>query len=235
MMKNGTVYGLVLIYFILLILLLLSKTNKPKYNAYVICSDKYLYRKSHALVVLRQLDMFNVNAFDAVYPTTKGDCKLSMGQYGCILSHRTLWKSIIDRKGNDDEWFFIFEDDIDLPANYKPKQIKDLILKELDRAKKEKADIIYLGHCWGYLCTHAYALNSKAANIMYDNTYNCRKEKPRPIDVQMKEVIVDYKKIKSIYSKNLPNKKSCWSNGIIHQFGGSTINGPKIKVKNAFL
>lgn len=224
MLRNLTVYGLVLVYFILLILLLFFKTNKPKYNAFVICSDKYLYRKSHALAVLRQLEMFNVNAFDAVYPTTKGDCKLSKGQYGCILSHRTLWKSIIDRKGNDDEWFFIFEDDIDLPANYKPKQIKDLILKELDRAKKEKADIIYLGHCNRNRCTHAYVIKFKAIKTLLQLTSeNCNLPSTKPIDVQMKEIIVDQKKLKALYSQHLKRKSNCKDDGIIHQMRESTI------------
>ena len=205
----------------------LSTKSYTRYDTHLICSDKHAYRKSHALCTLEQLDLFNVNVFYAIYPISKElngyTCPLLKGQYGCILSHRTIWKNILKTSKDTNKWYFIFEDDIDLPENLKPYDIRRIIQRNLQQADSQGISVVYLGHCWKVLCTHAYAIKLPIIQKLYDNTYDCNKNKPKPIDVQMIQVITKLN-IRVLYIDNYKQKYRNWSEGIIHQTGGSTIN-----------
>lgn len=229
MLRNNLVYFWIIVLCSIVVTSAIVSSKKVKYNAHLICSDRYLYRKSHSITILRQLDLFKLNVFDAVYPTqkivdNKYECSLSIGKYGCNVSHRKVWKEIINNNNiSNNEWVFIFEDDIDLPSNYTPYQIQLLMKKDLRRATRENADIIYFGHCFKHLCTHAYAVKKKSLQILYDNTYDCREEKPAVIDGQMKHAIINDNKLSAIYSMNAPKKTLNFGDGLIHQLNGSTI------------
>jgi len=199
--------------------------NNFRYSAYVVSSVKYPIRKSTTYTLLQNLDLFDIHEHEAFYPTSidKKWCSMKVGQYGCAASHRLLWKKIIDSEDPSNKWYFVFEDDIILPRDYTSKHIRFLIQDSMKQADEKNVQIIYFGHCWTTLCTHAYACKLDALKMLYDNTYDCIKHKSQPIDNQMSDVIIKHK-IKTVYVQpSLENSNNAWGKGIIHQRHGTTM------------
>jgi GR25 family glycosyltransferase involved in LPS biosynthesis len=76
-----------------------------------------------------------VEHFDAIYPTDKMvkddngreyECPLKIGEIGCIMSHRKLWKKIMEMKDDKDKakWIIVFEDEIQIPKDVEMWQIR---------------------------------------------------------------------------------------------------------------
>ena len=212
-------------------------------KVFVINGKNYAERYNRTFNIVQGLLGFvNVKRWDAVFPTsnnmyktTKNGngrgpsrnrtdyvCSLKRGALGCSMSHRTLWKHITENFVNDDNWIIVFEDDISLPENIEPNDIKKEITRLFVKADKENADVVYLGYCWSFLCTHAYAIKPKGAKLLYENTYNCIEEKPKTIDVQM-NVLRKNNIMKVLRAHEHEKKDTSWAEGLIHQTQGDSI------------
>ena len=100
------------------------------------------------------------------------------------------------------KWIIVFEDDIQIPKDVEMWQIRTVINAMLIHATYTDIDVVYLGHCYHDLCTHAYAIRPKSAQTLYNNTNVCipietmepkrgvgkptLERRPRPIDGQMR-------------------------------------------------
>lgn len=214
-----------------------------KYNkVFVINGKNYAERYNRTFDIVQGLLGFvNVKRWDAVFPTSnemygttvKKDgvgtgveenytCSLKRGALGCAMSHRTLWKHIAENYKNDENWIIVFEDDISLPESVTPTDINKEMTRLFTQADKEDVDVVYLGYCWAFLCTHAYAIKPRGAKVLYENTYNCKKEKPKTIDVQM-DVLRKNKVIKVLRASEHKKKDTSWAEGLIHQTKGDSI------------
>ena len=91
-------------------------------------------------------------------------------------THKQIWEDII--KKNNDKYYFVFEDDIELTNKIKRTNFLDVLSKEMI---KNKTGLLYLGaciehgllntnydniSCWG---ANAYLINRKAAQYILDN------------------------------------------------------------------
>lgn len=212
-----------------------------KYNkVFVINGHDYAERYNRTFdIVQNQLGFVNVKKWNAIFPRNKNMykiidngrkeyvCSLKRGELGCTMSHRTLWKHIIDNYKDEQNWIIVFEDDISIPNNMKSTDINKEIEHLFIQADEKNVDVIYLGYCWSFLCTHAYALKHRGAKLLYDHTYNCIKDKPKSIDVQM-NILRKNNIIKVIRAPEYTKRKRSWAEGLIHQTKGhSTIRGNK--------
>jgi GR25 family glycosyltransferase involved in LPS biosynthesis len=181
-------------------------------KVYIIKSTKYNERYINTRLLCDELGFHDVEHFDAIYPTDKMvkddngreyECPLKIGEIGCIMSHRKLWKKIMEMKDDKDKakWIIVFEDDIQIPKDVEMWQIRTVINAMLIHATYTDIDVVYLGHCYHDLCTHAYAIRPKSAQTLYNNTNVCNpietmepkrgvgkptlERRPRPIDGQM--------------------------------------------------
>lgn len=50
-----------------------------------------------------------------VLQNSKSDSKFNIAEFGCLISHVTLWLALAE---SDDDVFFIFEDDAEFDANF---------------------------------------------------------------------------------------------------------------------
>lgn len=188
---------------------------------YIINGKKYTKRLNRTIDLIKSMKFTNFKRWNATFPKNNINCSLKKEILGCSKSHRKLWKHIHENH-KDDKWIIIFEDDIQLPSSVKADEMKQVIKKYLSKATHKGADVMYFGYCWYYVCAHAYAVTPKGAKILYDNTYDCRKIMPQPIDVQMSEL--REKKIIKIYrSREYKKKKTSWAEGLIHQTLNDTI------------
>lgn len=219
----------------------LFKEHEPQVNkVYIINSINYGERFSYTRKLCEEMGFYQAERIHAIYPTHKtitdrhGDeyeCKLKIGELGCILSHRKIWKDL--KRIQNQQWNIVFEDDIQIPENMTPKQVRERMNDMLKYAQENDVDVVYFGHCLGDLCTHAYAVRPKSAKILYDNTYVCKLgESMKPhdmgkhlqIDVQMR-ILHNKKIIKCIYAPKyaLKNGSIRHVHGLLHQRIGSTI------------
>lgn len=175
------------------------------------------------------LKFTNIKRWLATYPSSKNIknkhdeymCNLKIGELGCIMSHRTLWKYVSTMFTNT-KWILIFEDDITLP-DIPLDDIREKMIKKIKTATYD-TDIIYFGHCFYDLCTHAYAIRRTSASKLYKHTCNCKENNPKQIDIQ----ISDLRKkgvIKCLFydKETMTNDASLQCGGMIHQKKGSTI------------
>lgn len=80
---------------------------------------------------------FNLKESDLGYITNRTKNNLSEGSIGCAISHIKLWEEIAQK--NTEDFFIIFEDDIILPDDFKPR------LFELIKQLPFDVDILFLG------------------------------------------------------------------------------------------
>jgi hypothetical protein len=203
---------------------IISMFYPPSYTIYIINGQKYKKRLKNTIDILKELNFKNIYVWNASFPDSieiGGDepykCSLKIGALGCAMSHRSLWKHISKIKNS--QWVIIVEDDIQLP-DIPTNNTRNIIIKTLE--DKDDYDIIYFGHCWGVLCSHVYAIKPHSAKILLENTCDCSKKDPLPIDVQMSRVIKN-KKLLSLYIDEYPKKETSWSEGLIHQKKGDSI------------
>ena len=202
----------------------LSRLCSYEHKIYIINGKKYKKRLESTINILKKLNFTNIYVWNASFPDSKEidndkpyTCGLKIGALGCAMSHRRLWEHIAKIKNS--QWVIIVEDDIQLP-DIPINETKQIITNTLE--DKDDHDIIYFGHCWGKLCTHAYAIKPHSAKILLENTSDCSRKKPLPIDVQMSRVIKT-KNLLSFYIEEYPRKNTSWSEGIIHQKKGDSI------------
>ena len=221
---------LTLLLVILLVILnfVFNETKIDNY-VYIINGKDYVDRYNRTTSILNKMQFSNYKIWEAVFPKNKQftvnnkehECSLKIGALGCTKSHRTLWKHIYENHKGD-EWVIIFEDDITMPKNLKPKKVTKLMKQYMIKGTKEKADVIYFGYCWTYLCTHAYAITPKGAKLLYDNTYDCIVDNPKTIDVQM-SVLRKNNVVKVLRTGEYEKKETSWAEGLIHQLKGDSI------------
>ena len=128
---------------------------------------------------------------------------------GLSIAHKEIWYDFIN---SESDFIVIFEDDAELESS------KCLNIF-YDKINNLTADITYLGHCFGHLCLHAYALSKEGAKILTQNVKNCGPA----IDEQLSQLILT-KIIDAEFVKN-PNEKSHWTNGLFHQIGKTDSDG----------
>ncbi len=112
--------------------------------------------------------------------------QLRLGELGCLLSHRKIWREIINSKFHKNKNFLIFESD---------SEIKDFdFIKNQFENIENKYDLFFWGAWEGYLkiyrsskvkvenrsigvpfiksvyCTYGYSLNKKAAAYLLNKT-----------------------------------------------------------------
>lgn len=218
-----------LLVILLVILYFVYNEAKVDNSVYIINGKDYVDRYNRTTDILKKMKLNNYKIWEAVFPKNKQftmnkkehECSLKIGALGCTKSHRTLWKHIYENhKGN--EWVIIFEDDITMPKRLKPTKITKLMKQYMIKGTKEKSDIIYFGYCWGYLCTHAYAVTPKSAKILYDNTYDCIVDNPKSIDEQM-NILRKNNIVKILKAESYEKKETSWAEGLIHQLNGDSI------------
>ena len=159
------------------------------------------------------------------------------GRVGVTLSHMRIYKKILDSKSKG--LSLIFEDDIFFE---KKNFSKNVFLKLLEMAIKDKCDVLYLGDCPELrskdkkvifdkkqnslikvefvVCTHAYAINKKAAKIFLENILPLKRaidddislimsEKSKKINLLIfnKPIFKQFDDVKSDIDSNKFNKK----------------------------
>lgn len=180
-------------------------------HTYIINGNKHPERFENTIKVCDMLHINNIERFEAIYPALdefkQQNISVNIGQYGCTLSHIGVWKKII--KSNH-QYHLILEDDIAIPANVNVETIiSDLNKTFLDGTQKG-TDFIYIGSCFGGMCTHAYIISKNGAEKLL-HTIDVKSVKP--IDHQIK----DYDGITKLFSTNIPNDKNTWGDGLIKQ------------------
>ena len=137
--------------------------------------DRPERRKHTAEILKNKIDFV---FFDAIRPSDsdmKGQT-LSRGKLGCALSHRTLWKEIVE----NNRPMLILEDDIVINENFDPEKIRTIL------NNPELWEVVFLGHCWepqsderviddfytskNPLCRHAYIVSPKGAKKLLSLT-----------------------------------------------------------------
>jgi GR25 family glycosyltransferase involved in LPS biosynthesis len=179
---------------------------------YIINSSKYPERYDNAVQVCNTLNIKTFERFEASYPTqeeyVKSGTKMPhKGQYGCALSHTSLWKKFIQSKK---DYCLILEDDIALST----KEPVDKVISEIQKGyvdvKKNKIEFFYLGSCYGGECAHAYILSKEGAhkllNIIDLNSH-------LPFDTQISQC----KDITKQFTINIPNDDGMFGDGLIKQ------------------
>ncbi len=98
----------------------------------------------------------------------------SIGAVGCALSHISLWKHMLS---TDQEYFIIFEDDADLPADFLPRMKAIIASPEFVGANW---DVWMLGGTWttrkqptldSFYLIHAYVIRRSAAEAFVAGCY----------------------------------------------------------------
>ncbi len=126
-------------------------------------------------VLMSKLD-YQFERFEAVNGQLYKPQYLSPGEYGCYLSHKSLWEKIA--KDPDLNKAIIFEDDVDLSEGLEGIEHADVLIKHY--ITHYSYDIFYLGKCldrcdmhisqgpgvvrtFKPLCAHAYVLTKQGA------------------------------------------------------------------------
>ena len=167
-------------------------TDYFKDNVWYINLDK---RKDRNNNVINQFNRLNIRArkFSAIdaenneivnMEFNKKNTKLSKREIACTLSHRYIWKYIVQNKI---PWTLIFEDDIYIPEEITQKQFGEGMIESL--CGKRNPQIIFFGACLdknNYLfphnkfftikvtntkpnCMHAYAITWRIAEKLLKN------------------------------------------------------------------
>ena len=236
------IFVIIVIFLVFFVNKFISNKNANAFNhVFIINGDDYVkryYRTIKILINDLNFSPRNIIRWPAVFPydTTMQDrysnyvCTLKKGALGCSMSHRSLWKHIYTNY-KCKNWIFIFEDDIQLPINLSNNDISDHITNLLKKADEQNIDIIYLGHCFRYYCTHAYVIKPKSAYTLYKNTYDCIKYSPKPIDNQM-SILRDKGIIKVMFASKFDKSRNSWSEGLIRQKRGESISKSHEKFVN---
>ena len=184
-------------------------------TTYIINSSKYPEKYTSTLDVCNTLNINNIERFEAIYPTqeeyVKSGTKMPhKGQYGCALSHTSLWKKFIESKK---EYCLILEDDIGLST----KEPIDTVISEIQKCfvdmKKNNIELYFIGYCGNGVtiaCTQAYLISKKCAQKLL-NIIDIKSVDP--IDVQIQK----YKDIIKKAAINIPNDDGLFGNGLIKQ------------------
>ena len=168
-------------------------------NAFLISSPKELSRKRYIAALHQQLP--TLKTIQAIYPayekvpfikgiqtiSSKRTGKmLSLGEIGCLLSHRKVWREIVASTATDQEGFLIVESDSVI-------QQADFLLQHFTHVH-EQYDLFFWGaydgrmqlrrkHCKQYqgykigtpvipslFCTYGYSINKQTAYYLLKKT-----------------------------------------------------------------
>ena len=186
--------------------------SQNKFTAFYINLDKDISRKKHCEQLLKDIN-FNVIerivpidlnddqllkseincACSKNTSAYKNKCELSINKPGgkyhgkphgvksSTHSHKTVWEKII--KLNTDDYYFVFEDDIELVNEIQRNEFLDILINDIKKMSKLN-DFMYLGaclenkiwsnpktdfnnvSCWG---AHAYLINKTACQYILNN------------------------------------------------------------------
>lgn len=152
---------------------------------YVINMNHNTDRLYNFSVLMNKLN-YQFERFEGVNGQLYKPDKLSPGEYGCYLSHKSLWQKIA--KDPDINKAIIFEDDVELNEDLEDIKHADTLIKHY--VQRYNCDIFYLGKCldrcdlhisqgpgvvrtFKPLCAHAYILSKQGAikllNCVDDN------------------------------------------------------------------
>jgi hypothetical protein len=186
--------------------------SQDKFTAFYINMDKDITRKEHCEKLLNDIGFNNIERIipidknDEQLLKSEIDCvcsknlsafknknELSYNKIGgknhgkpegfksLTNTHKKIWEKII--KLNTDDYYFIFEDDIELVTPIERSKFLNILINDIKKMPKLN-DLIYLGSClenqvlsdpnvdfnnvscWG---AHAYMINKKGCQYIFDN------------------------------------------------------------------
>ncbi len=190
----------------------LTKLTQTKFKAFYINMDKDSTRREHCEQLLKDIKFDSIERLvpidknDPELVNSEKDCvcsknksayknsnRLSInrpgGKYHNIPhgikslthSHKRIWEKIIEL--NNDDYYFIFEDDIELVNDIKRENFLNILIKDINKMPKLN-NLMYLGCCletkiylnpnidynnvspWG---AHAYMINRKGVEHILNN------------------------------------------------------------------
>lgn len=153
----------------------------------------------HNLNILHLGEIYNITSIN-----------MKRGRMGCFISHRNVWKQIINEKNKIS---FILEDDVNLVySNLHSEKLKETF--EILSNKTDDWDIAYLCHfprgipqksklgekfekttSWHVLC--GYAITLKGAEILYKNSIHLKSAVDVYIGSLAKKMLIQAVKLKS--------------------------------------
>ena len=143
-------------------------------TAFYMNLDKDISRNVHIQTLLNSMGFENINRITPI--------KDDIGWKSLTKTHKYILEQIA--KFEKEEYYFIFEDDIELSRQENPKNVFNLIKSEMNNLISPNIDIpfIYLGACldkdqWkkcknnkcNTFCSHAYMLTPNAAKWVLKN------------------------------------------------------------------
>jgi GR25 family glycosyltransferase involved in LPS biosynthesis len=157
--------------------------------------EKYVTEKAYDQIVSAEKNGYRLRHYE-----------LTRGAVGCFMSHRTLYKKLIDDPDHD--FYLIFEDDAFTPKNLiKPLQLYidnapydwDILLFGVIREVIDKKGKLFdkVKTWWGLF---GYAINKKGAK-KFINELNVKKRIDKQIDSMMSMMIQDNKL--NVYSSSV--------------------------------
>ena len=159
----------------------LADSNPINFHCWVISrfEDKDRFERSkHILTELKMDPIRFVGVEGRKTPRLPAYSKLSDGEWGCLLSHQSIWM-LAARHPNENQYTAVFEDDIVTPL------MGNALLEQFDRlqqvlVKRRNTDLVFLGKCHEYcqilthvsdnvyeanrpMCLHSYLIHNKFA------------------------------------------------------------------------
>lgn len=156
-----------------------DKVEMKNIKIYVINMEKNADRLISFTQMMAKLNL-SFERYNAVNGSLYNPKYRSKGEYGCMMSHKNLWKKILNDK---EEAAIIFEDDCIISPKYTIEETRDIVREQYQNGIDGKYDIFYLGKCldmcnyhvkqsvnvvqtYHPMCTHSYILTKHGARVL---------------------------------------------------------------------